>query len=214
MALFLRKPQFEDKKPFYTLSQTKTVLIVGLGNIGDEFDNTRHNIGFVCVDELQKKYDELSGWQNKKDLKCHLSLGQFGDTRVIIIKPTTLMNLSGESVRLVSDFYKIPASSIVVIHDEIDIDFGQIRTRMGGSSAGHNGVKSIISTIGEGFGRVRIGIGPKTPPEIDSADFVLGKFPKELMKDFEPLINEVVTIVVEYIYGGQLNEETRSFLIK
>ena len=107
MALFLKKPQFDDKKPYYTLSMNKTVLIVGLGNIGKEYDNTRHNIGFDCVDTLVKQNDALVDWQNKKDLKCHFSMGQFGETRVIVIKPTTLMNLSGEAVRLVSDFYKI-----------------------------------------------------------------------------------------------------------
>lgn len=214
MALFQRNDQFSDSKPFFTLSLSKTFLIVGLGNVGREFDGTRHNIGFDCVDELVSNQSELSDWQNKKDLKVHFSVGQFNETRVIVIKPTTLMNLSGEAVVLVSNFYKISPANIVIVHDELDIDFGQIRTRVGGGSAGHNGIKSVISSIGEGFGRVRIGIGPKTPDQIDSADFVLGKFSKSLASDVNLLKKEVVSMLVEYIYSGQLNEETRSFLIK
>jgi PTH1 family peptidyl-tRNA hydrolase len=214
MALFQRKPTFNESKPFYTLSLNKTVLMVGLGNIGKEFEKTRHNIGFEALDYFVDKQDEMSNWQNKGDLKCHMSTGQFGETRIIAIKPTTMMNLSGEAVRLVTDFYKIPASSVVIIHDELDIPFGQIRMRSEGSDAGHNGIKSVISTIGQKFGRVKIGIGPKTPEQIDSSDFVLGKFSKDELANMEPLNKEVSTILIEYVYGGSLNQETRSFLIK
>jgi PTH1 family peptidyl-tRNA hydrolase len=140
--------------------------------------------------------------------------GTLGDTRVIAIKPTTFMNLSGDAVQAVAHFYKIPAEKIVVVHDELDISFGQVRLRSGGSAAGHNGLKSVIGAIGEGFGRVRIGIGPKEPEQIDSADFVLQKFSKDQQSHMGELTREVSAILSEYSYGdGQLPQETRNFIV-
>jgi PTH1 family peptidyl-tRNA hydrolase len=137
-----------------------------------------------------------------------------GDTKVYLIKPTTFMNLSGDAVAAVASFYKSPAERIVVVHDELDIPFGQIRLRIGGSSAGHNGLKSIIQHLGEGFGRVRVGIGPKAPEQIDSADFVLGRFSKEQQGHMSELTREVNAVLSEAAYGdGTLPQETRSFLI-
>ena len=213
MSLFQRKPNQGDTIQFYTLGQDKTVLIVGLGNIGREYDGTRHNIGFDCLDAFAKAND-FQPWIEKKDFKCHVATATLGETRAIAIKPTTFMNLSGEAVQAVAHFYKIPAEKIIVVHDELDIPFGQIRLRMGGSSAGHNGLKSIIGTIGENFGRVRIGIGPKEPEQIDSADFVLGRFSKEQQSHMAELTRETSAILSEYAYGdGQLPPETRNFLI-
>src|SRR4029078_6482586 len=142
-----------------------------------------------------------------------MASARLGDTQVIAIKPTTFMNLSGEAVQAVAHFYKTPAERILAVYDEIDIDFGQIRMRMGGGSAGHNGVKSLIEHLGEGFGRVRIGIGPKTPEQIDSADFVLAKFTSEQQAHLKNLTQETSAILSEYIYGGQLPHETRSFIV-
>lgn len=122
------------------------------------------------------------------------------------------MNLSGEAVEAVSHFYKIPLEQIIVVHDELDIDFGQIRLRRGGSSAGHNGIKSVTKYIGETYGRVRIGVGPKTPEQIDSADFVLGKFNKEQAEHIPKLKKEVNAILSELAYGSPLTPETRTFL--
>jgi PTH1 family peptidyl-tRNA hydrolase len=186
---------------------------VGLGNIGGQYDGTRHNIGFACLDAFAKARSELSEWQDKKDLKCYLATGQFGDTRAILIKPTTFMNLSGEAVQAVGHFYKISPANTLVIHDELDIPFGQIRMRSGGSAAGHNGIKSVTAAIGEEYGRIRIGIGPKQPPQIDSADFVLQRFSKEEQVQLPNLTREMSAILSEYIYGGQLAHETRSFLV-
>jgi len=212
MSLFTNRPQSSDPVNYVTLGLNKTLLIVGLGNIGKEYDGTRHNVGFACVDEFVRKND-LGGWTEKKDLKCHLASGQLGETRVIVIKPTTLMNLSGEAVLAVAQFYKIPPQLIIVVHDELDIDFGQIRTRIGGSSAGHNGIKSVTNLLGdENYGRVRIGIGPKKPTQMDSADFVLQKFSAKEQKDMPALIKEVTAILSERIYGNQLATETRSFI--
>jgi len=157
MALFQKKPHASSNLPYYTVSLGKTLLIVGLGNPEAKYDGTRHNIGFACVDHLTTKLD-FPGWVEKKDLKCLLTQETVGANRVIVIKPTTYMNLSGEAVQAVQSFYKIPLSQIIAIYDELDIDFGQIRSRLGGSSAGHNGIQSIIQHLGEEFGRVRIGI--------------------------------------------------------
>jgi PTH1 family peptidyl-tRNA hydrolase len=213
MSLFQRRPQVSDPINYVTVGLNKTVLVVGLGNPGAEYDGTRHNIGYLCVDEFVDKNSDMGGWVAKKDLKCHMSTGRMGETRVIAIKPTTFMNLSGEAVQAVSDFYKIHPNQTIVVHDELDINFGQIRTRMGGASAGHNGIKSIIQHIGEDFGRIRIGVGPKTPEQIDSADFVLAKFSKDQQAELPALRREANAILTEYVFAGTLNSETRSFLL-
>ena len=211
MALFQKKPT-TTSPPIYTLGLTRNIIIVGLGNPGKDYDGTRHNIGFEVVDALATKQD-FEPWITKKDLKCQFTSNTLGSARVILIKPTTFMNLSGEAVRLVSDFYKVSPGSILVVHDELDIPFGQIRTRMGGSSAGHNGLKSIIQHVGEGCGRVRIGIGPKTPQQMDSADFVLAPFNKEQQAHMPQLLQEAQAILTEYIYGTALPADTRDFLV-
>ena len=150
---------------------------------------------------------------DKKDLKCQLSTGRVGDTRVIAIKPTTFMNLSGEAVQLVAHFYKVAANQTVLLHDELDIDFGNIRTRQGGSSAGHNGIKSVTKLFGEETGRIRIGIGPKQPPEIDSADFVLARFNSDETAQMPYLKQEVNALLSEYLFSGQLPADTRNFIV-
>lgn len=213
MALFQNRPQASDSHNYYTVGLNKTVLIVGLGNPGKEYDLTRHNIGFEVIDRFVDKHTEMQVWISKKDLRCHISQGQFGDTRVYAIKPTTFMNLSGEAVQAVISFYKIAPDFITVIHDELDINFGQIRLRVGGGSAGHNGIKSVTQHITEQYGRVRIGIGPKVPEQIDSADFVLQKFSKSEQDQLSNLAKETGAILTEFIYSGQaLPTETRSFL--
>ncbi len=213
MSLFQRRPQVSDPVNYVTVGLNKTVLIVGLGNPDAEYGGTRHNIGFACVDEFVAKNDDMGGWVAKKDLKCLLSTGRLGEVRLIAIKPATFMNVSGEAVQAVCDFYKIHPNQMIVVHDELDIPFGQIRTRTGGSSAGHNGVKSIIERFGEDFGRVRVGVGPKTPENIDSADFVLGKFNKDQQVELPALKREAVAILTEYVFAGELPVETRSFLL-
>lgn len=195
-----------------TVGLNKTLLIVGLGNIGEQYDGTRHNIGFACADDFVKACD-LGNWTHKKDLKCLQAEGRLGESRVIVIKPTTLMNLSGEAVQAIVHFYKIPLGNIVVVHDELDVNFGQIRSRIGGGSAGHNGIKSVSQLLGdENYGRLRVGIGPKKPAQIDSADFVLQAFSATQKKQLALLLKESTAMLTEFVYGGQLNAETRSFL--
>lgn len=212
MALFQKRPQLGDNIQFYTLGQNKTVLIAGLGNVGKQYDNTRHNIGFAAVDHFAQAND-FPAWIEKKDLKCHFASHTIGDTRVILIKPTTFMNLSGEAVQATAAFYKIDPEKVVAVYDELDIPFGQIRTRIGGSAAGHNGVKSVSQHMGEQYGRVRIGIGPKAHQNQDSADFVLAKFSKEQEAQLPNLLKESSAILSEFVFGGQLLAETRSFIV-
>jgi len=213
MAWLQKRPQVALPMNYVTMGQANNLLIVGLGNPETKYSLTRHNIGFECVDYLVSKYDEFSPWIEKKDLKCHFSSGRFGDNTVMVIKPTTYMNLSGEAVRAVVNFYKLQTHYIAVVHDDIDIKFGLIRTKLGGSDAGHNGIKSIIEHLGENFGRVRIGIGPKKPPEMDTADFVLQKFNEKEIKQFDNLKKETTAILSEFIYNKSLLQETRPFIV-
>lgn len=212
MALFQRRPQAGENLQYFTLGQHKTILIVGLGNIGKEYEGTRHNIGFEAVDRFATDHD-FPAWIEKKDLKCHFAMTQLGDSKVIAIKPTTLMNLSGEAVQAALHFYKVGLDNVVVVHDELDVPFGQIRTRVGGGSAGHNGIKSVTQHIGEQYGRVRIGIGPKAHEKQDSADFVLAKFSADEQMQMKNLTREVSATLSEFVYGGELPHETRSFIV-
>lgn len=198
------------RAPSYSITNTKSVLVVGLGNVGKEYTNTRHNIGFHIVDAFAQAND-FPSWQTRKDLKCEISMKTLGSTQVILVKPTTFMNLSGESVQAVAHFYKVSPSDIVAIYDELDIVFGQIRTRVGGASGGHNGVKSLITHIGADFKRIRVGIGPKLHKDMDSADFVLGAFSKEQLELLPKLSIEAQDMLQQGIFGTFLSE-TRSVL--
>lgn len=213
MALFQRRPDLSSNLPVYSLGLTKTLLIVGLGNVGKKYDGTRHNIGFATIDELASRQD-FDPWVEKKDLRVLLTAATIGDSRVILIKPTTFMNLSGEAVQAVGHFYKISLANTLVVHDELDIPFGQIRTRIGGSAAGHNGIKSLIQHLGEDFGRIRIGIDQENRnKKVETSDFVLTKFSTEEQAELPALLKESTAILTEYIHAGNLLQETRSFLI-
>ncbi len=213
MAWLQKRPQVMLPATYFTASQNMSIVLVGLGNPGIQYTSTRHNIGFACLDSFIDKFDEMSNWVERKDLKSLFSSGRIGDTQVIAIKPTTFMNLSGEAVSLTLNFYKTQLDHLLVIHDELDVNFGQIRLRMGGADAGHNGVKSIIEKIGEDFGRARIGIGPKTPAQIDSADFVLQKFSDKEEKQMKNLKLETTAILSEYVYAKKISAETRTFIV-
>lgn len=213
MGLFQERPSVGDNAPLYTTGMNKTVLIVGLGNIGKEYENTRHNIGFSILDNFAEKQG-FDPWVSKKDQHCAMTSKTIGSTRVILCKPTTLMNNSGQAMQAIQHYYKIANSSTLVVYDELDIDFGQIRTRKGGSSAGHNGVKSLLSHCGDDFYRARIGIGPKHPEQIDSAEFVLSSFDSKEQKNLPLLLRESNAILSEYSHGtGELLEETRNYLV-
>lgn len=166
-------------------------LIVGLGNPGREYHKTRHNVGFEALDELITAY-RISGPLSK--FKAMIGKGMIGAEKVIAAKPMTYMNLSGEAVRAIVDFYKIdPETELIVISDDVDLEPGRLRIRKSGSAGGHNGLKSIIQHLGtEKFLRIRIGVGGKKAGW-DLADHVLGKFPEEE----RPLVDEALKKAAE-----------------
>ena len=211
MALFQKKPQVQSSAPLYSLGAHKTVLIIGLGNPGQDYDGTRHNIGFAIVDEFAKQND-FSGWVTKKDLKCQLTMANLGDSRVILGKPMTYMNDSGQAAQAIQRFYRVYNQNTLAVYDELAIPFGSLRTRLGGSDAGHNGVKSLIQHLGDDFGRLRIGVGSKVSEKADAAEFVLSKFTKTEQANLSPIIREANAMITEYIFGGQLPHETRTVI--
>ncbi|MDE5910023.1 MAG: aminoacyl-tRNA hydrolase [Lachnospiraceae bacterium] len=166
-------------------------IIAGLGNPTKEYDNTRHNIGFAAIDTLADKYN-ISVMDIKN--KALTGKGIINGQKVILVKPLTYMNLSGESIRPLADYYKIDIETqLIVISDDIALPPGQIRVRKRGSAGGHNGLKNIIRNLGsEAFGRIRIGVGEK-PKGYDLADYVLGHFSKEE----KPLMEEGVEKAVK-----------------
>lgn len=210
MGLFVRKTTTNSTPPLYSIGAEKTILLVGLGNFGKEYNDTRHNIGFECLDAFAEVHS-FSGWNQKKSLKADLAQGTINGTRVILIKPTTYMNNSGEAVKATQQFYKISNAQTVVLHDELDIPFGTVKTKQAGGSAGHNGLKSIIAHCGEDFGRVRIGIANDFSGQADSADFVLGMFTKDEQKRL-PEAHKVVTQLLDHaVTDGFVHVTTTQF---
>lgn len=160
-------------------------LIVGLGNPTREYQATRHNIGF---DAITRMCDDYRIRLDSKEHKAVCGKGYIGGEKVILAQPQTYMNLSGESVRELADYYKLTNEDVIVICDDINLDVGQLRVRKKGSAGGHNGIKNIIAQLGtEEFMRIRVGVGAK-PEKWDLADYVLGRFPKEE----EPVIREAL----------------------
>ena len=172
------------------------ILFVGLGNPTPDSENNRHNIGFKIIDCINKKFN-LS--KQKPKFKGLLTTGNIGSKKVYAIKPLTFMNNSGICIRELIEYFKIDAGDVVVFHDDLDVEFGKIKTKFGGSSAGHNGVASIDKFIGKDYSRVRIGIGkPKDP--MDVADYVLQNFNEDETVSLEKItkdITESISILVE-----------------
>lgn len=151
-------------------------IIVGLGNPEAKYEGTRHNVGFDVIDAIADKYNITV--ETKKH-RAYVGTGAIEGQKVILVKPQTYMNLSGESVRSVVDFYKAdPEAEVLIIYDDVSLDVGQLRIRKKGSAGGHNGIKSIIAHLGtSNFPRIKVGVGEK-PKGYDLADYVLGKFSK------------------------------------
>ena len=179
-------------------------LIVGLGNPGREYDGTRHNIVFEAIDYISSK--------NNIDINKSKFKGMFGEgfikgQKVILLKPTTYMNLSGESIREVINFYKIDNNKIIVIYDDISLEIGKLRIREKGSAGGHNGIKSIIANMGtDVFPRIKIGVGQ---PKGDLVSHVLGRFNKDEEEDLKEVIeasNKATEIIIQYGAKQAMNE--------
>jgi PTH1 family peptidyl-tRNA hydrolase len=209
MGLFQKKPQVSSSAPLYTLGTKKNFLIIGLGNPGKQFTGTRHNIGFSVVDEFARAND-FPDWTHKKDLKVELTSQNLADNRVILIKPQTYMNNSGGAAHAVQHFYHLYNQNTLAVYDELAIPIGQLRTRLGGSDAGHNGVKSLIQHLGEDFYRLRVGIGSEESQIADSADYVLGKFSKNEQSILESIIQEASSLITEFIFSNQFKPDTRT----
>ncbi|WP_294375463.1 aminoacyl-tRNA hydrolase [uncultured Clostridium sp.] len=169
-------------------------LIVGLGNPGSQYEDTRHNIGFKVIDNIAKEYNIDI---NRQKFKGMYGEGFINGEKVILLKPSTYMNLSGESVKEVLDFYKLSNEDILVIYDDISLDVGRLRIREKGSAGGHNGIKNIIAHLGtDVFPRIKVGVGQ---PDVDLVNYVLGKFSKEEMDVLSESIEASTKAVKEII---------------
>ena len=175
------------------------ILIAGLGNPGKEYENTRHNAGFLVLDTLAQKLGaDLS--ERKHRALCGKAV--IGGQKVILLKPQTYMNSSGESIRAAADYYKVPPEDILVVYDDISLAPGQLRIRAKGSAGGHNGIKSIIAHLGtQEFPRLKVGIGEK-PPRMDLADYVLGHFSSGEKKIMEEAAKEAADAICEIVNVG------------
>ena len=168
-------------------------LVVCLGNVGDKYDGTRHNVGFDVADELG---DRGNFPIRKLKHKALTQTAVIGGERALVMKPTTFMNLSGEAVIDAARFYKVPADHILVVCDDVSLPVGKLRLRRSGSAGGHNGLKNIIQHLGsDQFPRVKIGVGEKPHPEYDLADWVLGKFQGEDKKTMQAAIKRAADAV-------------------
>ena len=175
-------------------------LLVGLGNPGDKYDNTRHNVGFAAIDQLA---EELRVPVQKLKYRSLTQTVELGGAKVLLMKPITYMNLSGEAVGEASWFFKIPADHVLVLSDDVSLPVGKLRIRKGGSAGGHNGLKSIIQHLGtDQFPRVKIGVGEKPHPDYDMADWVLGKFAGEDLKTITQAIQRAGKAAECYIHDG------------
>ena len=175
-------------------------LLVGLGNPGDKYDNTRHNVGFAAIDQLA---EELRVPVQKLKYRALTQTVELGGAKVLLMKPITYMNLSGEAVGEAARFFKIPADHVLVLSDDVSLPVGKLRIRKGGSAGGHNGLKSIIQHLGtDQFPRVKIGVGEKSHPDYDMADWVLGKFAGEDLKTITQAIQRAGKAAECYIHDG------------
>lgn len=175
-------------------------LIVGLGNPGREYENTRHNAGFVAADKIAEKFN-IGLSKNKFD--AIFGDGTIAGSRVLLVKPQTFMNLSGRAVQKLSAFYKIPLDKIIIMHDDVSLDVGKIRIRRKGSAGGQKGLANIIELMGsQEIARIKIGVGAKPHPDYDMKDWVLGRIPKEQQPDFNAACENAAKAVEEIIARG------------
>lgn len=184
---------------FFQKPSSVEFLIVGLGNPGAKYAGTRHNAGFDALDYAARR------WGIRVDRARFDALtgtGEAAGHKVLLLKPQTFMNLSGQAVGKAAAFYKVPAQNVIVLFDDISLAPGRLRLRKAGSAGGHNGVKSIISQIGQEFPRVKIGVGAKPHPEYDLADWVLSRFSPDERKAMEARYDDVAD-ALEMMMKGQ-----------
>lgn len=174
-------------------------IVVGLGNPGLKYENNRHNIGFKIIDKIAENYNVNI---NKSKFKSQYNEIRIGSKKVLLIKPQTYMNNSGEAIKEIKSFFSVETENIIVIHDDIDLDYGRIKVKKNGGSGTHNGLRSILNHIKEkDFPRVRVGVG-KPIEHIDLADYVLGNFNKDEVKILEKILDESIEIVESIVKDG------------
>lgn len=175
-------------------------LIVGLGNPGEQYENTRHNVGFLVADELGERG---SFPIQRLKFKALTNTAVIGGQGALVMKPTTYMNLSGEAVGEAARFYKIPPGRVLVISDDVDLPLGKLRIRTGGSAGGHNGLKSVIQHLGaDQFPRLKVGVGGKPHPDYDMADWVLGKLQGEDKRVMDGAVKRAADAVECFLKDG------------
>ena len=183
-------------------------IVVGLGNPGVTYENTRHNAGFMAISALEKKYNFNVTTHKFKALTARAVIG---GKNCLVMKPETYMNLSGDAVMEAMNFFKIPLNNIIVIFDDISLDVGHMRIRRKGSAGGHNGIKSIIAQCGgEDFPRIKIGVGKKPSPDYGLADWVLSKFTDDELKTLSDVDGRVCE-AVELMVQGMISDAMNSF---
>lgn len=181
-------------------------IIVGLGNIGEKYQNNRHNCGFMLLDEFKNSLEKTSlnlEWQDQKKLKSQIIKSKYQDQEILLVKPTTLMNLSGLAVSKILNFFKSTPKDLIVIFDDIDLDLGTIRFREKGSAGTHNGMRSVIQEIGtENFSRIRIGIesrGVSSPEKQEISSFVLSDFSEDERKILDKSIKDGIEFLQNHL---------------
>ncbi len=178
---------------FFGKTNAVAWLLVCLGNVGEQYEGTRHNVGFEVADELAER--EGIPLQRLKH-RALTNTAVLGGQRVLIMKPVTYMNLSGEAAGEAARFYKVPADHVLVVCDDVSLPVGKVRIRKGGSAGGHNGLKNLIAHLGtDQFPRIRIGVGQKPHPDYDLADWVLGKFQGEDRKVMDAAVKKAADAV-------------------
>ena len=192
----------KDKRIRVSIEQA-THMIVGLGNPGQRFEGTRHNVGYMAVDRIAAQ----SGIPVKRlKFKSLYNLASFGGKRIVLLKPQTYMNLSGQAVQEAMAYYKIPPENVLLLFDEVLLDVGRIRLRRKGSDGGHNGMKSIIYLTGsQDFPRIKIGVGDRPHPDYNLADWVLSRFTGNELKVLEKTLDDVAA-ASELIIRGEMDQ--------
>ncbi len=187
-------------------------IIIGLGNPGEKYDNTRHNAGFTVISDFKSKISNFSDWKINKKFNAEISEGKTDGEKIVLLKPHTFMNNSGQAVAAAVRFYKIKPADILVIHDDIDLPLGKIRIKKDGASGGHRGVESIIAALGiNNFPRLKIGVAPeKRSKNFDAAKFVLKKFAKAEEKMVGDIIKKA-TEAAAMILSGEIAQAMNQF---
>ncbi len=178
--------------------------VIGLGNPGNEYTNTRHNVGFLVVDALAQKLG--AAFSNKRSLQAHIASAHCDGERVLLVKPQTFMNVSGSAVAAIMSKNPVKPKDLLIVYDDADLPFGDVRMKTSGSSAGHRGMESILEAIGKhhAIARVRVGIGRSTNPDIALEDFVLGTWSKTEQTALPEVTQRALALIESFIHGRAL----------